>query len=181
MAIESLADKSNTQPAPRPRHSYVGLIWLFAWLGITAAGGLFGLIAGSIPGLFLGPIIAGVFAVPIVLTFALLTWAFWLSRYSFATATLAGASTGIMSAATAWDPVFDLEYIPSMVLAGAIGATVSGLFTGWYCHHVGQWNERIHMKSDVIWRYSLSDLFLRFTVVTALIAVWTFLITQFVK
>jgi hypothetical protein len=43
-------------------------IWFIAWIGITTAGGLFGLLAGSIPGMLIGPFIAAFFGVPVIIT-----------------------------------------------------------------------------------------------------------------
>ncbi len=93
-----MSSESSTEAAanatPGPADADFWFIWFIAWLGITAAGGLFGLIAGSISGMLIGPFIAAFFAVPVVFTIAVITWAFWLTRFSVIMAAVAGAEYG---------------------------------------------------------------------------------------
>jgi len=152
--------------------------WFFAWLGTTVAGAIFGGIAGSAIGLFVGLLIAGFYAVPVVATFAVLTWACWLTRYIVFTAALAGACTGLLSTSMLWDSIFNTDYPSSLVLAGCIGASISAMFTGYYWSRLDR-SARSDDNRKIGWQFSLRDMFIRFSVVTALIAAWTFALSHY--
>jgi hypothetical protein len=176
------ASKASPQTSDVPAEVDFWFVWLVAWFGITLAGGVFGLIAGFIIGGLAGFVIAANFAIPFVITFALLTWAFWLSRYSFLAAAIAGAFTGIVSTATVWDPIFNTDYNLSIALAGCIGSIGGGFYTFLYQRRRSEpFEQDSHEFEDVHWQYSLRDLFLRFTVVTALIACWSFVFARALK
>lgn len=179
MTVQSETHKSTNQDSEGPGELDFWIIWFVAWVGITVAGGVFGLIAGSIPGLMMGPILAAVCGVPLVITFALLTWALWLSRFLPVSATLAGACTGIVSTACVWEQSFLINHVPLVLLAGCIGGTVSGFVTYAYWRKRERPSHHIGGDAGVGWQYSLRDLFLRFTVVTVLIAVWSLAIAKF--
>ena len=102
-----------------------------AWTGTVFAGGVFGMIAGSVFGLFIGPVFAGFFGVPTIVSFAIFTWAFWLTRFSVLMAALAGGCTGFIATALMWDSIFETDFPTSLLLASLIGA-IGGGVTGWY-------------------------------------------------
>jgi hypothetical protein len=151
------------------------MCWFYAWVGTMTAGALFGLIAGEILGLFFGSLIAGVVGVPVLATFAILTWALWLTRYTIATSAIAGGCTGCIATEIAWGPIFSIGYVSSVILATAIGTFVTATFSGFYWFNAARANEGESCTANA-WQYSLRGLFLRFSVVTVLIAAWSLVI-----
>jgi len=174
MTLES--PKNWNSPPNENRAAHPGLPlghWLFVWLGAVAAGGLFGLLAVDFGGLVLGVIIAGVFGVPVVLTFVVLTWALWLPRFSIAVAALAGACIGLLSMAIIPLPLFFLSFAASFVLAACFGAIGSGISANLYSKKLRVTSASNEHAANFVWRFSPRDLMLRSTVVSAAIAIWT--------
>jgi hypothetical protein len=159
------------------------IFWFIAWLSVAFAGGLFGMIIGfmdwgagtAIIGFIAGIIIAGIYAIPIVATFGLLTWTLWLSQFGVITAAMAGACTGILTTATLGPPS-DIEL---MLIPGCIGGIVTGCVTGYYWRKLRQWGYGSEAAAGSTWQFSLRDLFLRFTIATAILAAWMFALTSY--
>jgi hypothetical protein len=153
------------------------LFWLLVLLGTAAAGGFFGLLAAGGSGILLGTIIAGAIATPVVSSAAILTWAFWLTRFRTIVAAASGACVGVLSTIAIPLPLIFRSFAINYLLAGAIGAVGAGLFAGAY--DIG--HSRV-LHSDArpgrtAWRFSLRDVFVRFAAISLLLAGWTILIT----
>jgi hypothetical protein len=118
-----------------------------------------------------GIMIAGVYAIPVVATFAILTWTLWLSRFAVITAAISGACTGILSTSTLAGEALDFQLIP---IAGCIGGVVAAFMTGIYSGKLRQWGYGSEVAMGKTWQFSLRDLFVRFTIATALLAAWMF-------
>src|SRR5262245_568811 len=101
--------------------------WTMCLLAIAVAGAIFGSIEGGVAGFIGGGIHGAFYGVPIVLTVAVLTWAFWLSRFIPIMAAAAGCATGILATAISWDTIFSTDYYTAIVLAACIGGIVPGL------------------------------------------------------
>jgi hypothetical protein len=148
--------------------------WIWAWLGTAAAGGVFGLIYGGPLGLVFGAVFAGIVAVPIHATIAIVTWAMWLSRLQVASAGLAGGLTGVVGTALLFSPALRIAMSGAMVLAGSLGALGSAL-TGslrlWHFRPKGPWDTWHDAPGP--WQFTLHDLFVHFTVLALLISLWT--------
>lgn len=142
--------------------------WFFTWLGTVMAGSAFGIRFGFLPGLIVGTIVAGIVGVPILLTFGVLSWACWLTRFSIPLAIASGACTGIVSTLI----VGGMSLGSEVWLAGTTGAVGAGSLISLYVLRNKGSKFSIWRKREK-WRYSLGDLFIRFTVVTVLIAGWT--------
>ncbi len=149
---------------------------------MALAGGIFGVIVAiaedpgmAIVGLIAGVIIAGIYAIPIVATFGILTWTLWLSRFAVVMAAIAGAFTGILSTAALMRDT-EFELIP---LAGCVGGVVTACITGFYWRKLGQWGYGSEVAAGNTWQFSLRDLFVRFTIATAILAAWMFALTSY--
>lgn len=148
---------------------------VLSWFGILGAGGLYGILIGGnepIFGFVAGIVIAAVVSVPVIISIAVLAWAFWLSRFQIALTTLTGACTGIASSTPFTFEIYPNAAIPLILIAGCLGGVGGGLaaFMYWSVH-----TKRLEIRDDDtlgVWQYSLRDLFLRFTVLTILIAAW---------
>src|SRR5262245_15303918 len=99
------------------RASRFAFIWFLAWLGTVAAGAFFGVLAGGGLGFLPGAILAGFFGAPVVFTFAVLAWAFWLTRYAAIVAAITGGCTGLLATAMTGDYGFGLSFVESLCLA----------------------------------------------------------------
>jgi hypothetical protein len=159
------------------------IFWFVTWLSVALAGGLFGIIVcfkeepeAAIFGFIGGIIIAGVYAIPVVATFGILTWTLWLSRFAVITAAIAGACTGILSTATLAGAALDFELIP---LAGCIGGGMTACITGIHSRKLRQLEYAADVAAGDTWQFSLRDLFLRFTIATAILAAWMFALTNY--
>jgi hypothetical protein len=170
------------------------VFWLFAWLGTAISGSFYGLAilivvaaTGPMPGvivafpfsMFFGFIIAGFFAVPYLSTVAVVTWAFWLSRFRMIAAAVAGGWTGVIAARSLFgdfpmrpvSPNFD-----PVVMAGVFGAVGCPLFI----HLIGRRilaRRKREEKSRGPWQFTLRDLFVHFTALAVLISLWTWYFT----
>jgi hypothetical protein len=150
-------------------------------LSVALAGGIFGVVvcfieepSAVIIGFIGGFIIAAVYAIPVVATFGILTWTLWISRFAVATAAISGACTGILSTANLGPPG-DSGLVP---LAGFIGGVVPAYVTGVYWSKRRQWGYANEVATGSAWQFSLRDLFLRFTIATAVLAAWMFALTR---
>jgi hypothetical protein len=151
-------------------------------MSIALAGGLFGIIVclmeeleAAILGFFAGIMIAGVYAIPVLATFGILTWTLWLSRFAVITAAISGACTGVLSTTMLGIPS-EAELIP---LAGCIGGVATACITGIYSTKLRQTRCDSEVAAGSAWQFSLRDLFLRFTIATAILAAWIFALTNY--
>jgi hypothetical protein len=116
-----------------------------------------------------------VVGVPITFTFAVLTWAFWLTRYAPFVAMVTGASTGAIATSATWVSVFGLDNVTSIMLAAVLGGLGGWVAMLWRRKQLAE----MALESDTddaVWQYSLRDLFWRFTVVAVLVAMWSLVI-----
>lgn len=162
--------------------------WIAAWLGTVAAGSTFGglivgfaLLAGGPGGngsgwvyffgiaLFFGAVYAGLVAIPIHVTIAILTWAFWLNRFRLATAAIAGALTGVVATMS----VFPFPNNESAVIAGSLG-TIGAAVVG-SRHIKRQANQRptVVTSKKTVWQFTIRDLLVRMTLLAMLLSAWT--------
>jgi len=157
------------------------LFWLSVWGGMIAAGGVVGfLVACGIAGLvhalhgsFIGMLLASVVGVFTIVNVEIVTWCFWLSRFRIAMGCLAGGLTGIMILL----PIVEGEPFNAswswLALAGVLG--IGGGLAGYWYHSrakaLGRQQTRQHR-----WRFTLRDLFIRVTVIAALLAAYVFVI-----
>ncbi len=166
--------------APRLADASTGLFfWLAALGGTIAAGGVFGAwvgFFGGVPGpmlftgLFMGALIAGVVAIPIHLTVAIMTWMLWMSRFRVISAGLAGGTTGVV----ATQFLSGGSVSGAVLWAGVIGA-MGGAAAGAWANPVGR-NLTKTASGNPVWQFTLRDLFLRMTVFAMLVAAWTWAI-----
>lgn len=157
--------------------------WITSWLSTIFAGGVFGIVvsvpndAGEIAaGFIIGTMISAIYAVPVVATFSALTRTLWLSRFAVAMAAKSGACTGVLATLMVGNSVgFEKG---QMMLAACIGGAVTGLGTFVY------WR-RFRLPIDSTppgrdsWQFSLQDLFVRFTIVSVLVALWVMAVRVF--
>lgn len=167
--------------------------WLVAWLAIALSGSCYGVavlleLATEGPGLgvvifffipmIVGFFIAGIFAVPFLLTVAVVTWGLWLSRFRMFAAAIAGGWTGVMAARSVFgDPGWGWGRGPinPVILAGVFGAVGCPLFIYLF--------ERRYKRKDkedappAPWQFTLRDLFVHFTVLAVLISLWSWYFT----
>jgi uncharacterized membrane protein YjjP (DUF1212 family) len=153
--------------------------WTMSLVAIVTAGAVFGLIEGGFAGLIVGGIIATMYGVPIVLTIAVLTWAFWLSRFPPIAAAVAGSATGILATAMSWDRIFSTDYYTAIVLAACIGGIVPGVVLAYSVRAYRERNPATGKPDREGWHFSLADLFWRFTMVAILIAIWSIGLASF--
>jgi hypothetical protein len=177
MVSETLPDQIGG--ASKPTGVRGVTIWLVACLGTVAAGTVFGMIAGGVFGLCFGPVFAGVFGVPVIVSFAFITWAFWLTRFTVLMAALAGGCTGFIATALTWVSIFETDFPTSLLLASLIGALGGGTSAGWYWTKYPHGHSGNAADDPSAWRYSLRDLFFRFTIVVLLVACWTFAVNTY--
>ena len=118
-------DEDSRQVFDRERQQGGGIFfWFLAWVGTTSAGSLFGLWAvREAMGLVGGAILAGAVAVPVLVSFAIATWALCLTRFRVLMAGLAGAATGTLATSFTFDPIiFKFALWPGIIVAGLLGA-----------------------------------------------------------
>ncbi|MFO0788111.1 MAG: hypothetical protein U0805_01550 [Pirellulales bacterium] len=170
-----------------PLYGHTPTAWLLSWAGITVSGGVFGFLAGilmvieeresiglTVLGSVAGIIVAAFFGAPVVVNVAVVGWLFWLSRFHRVMPALAGASTGMISTAMLFygnRGLIAYEWQVLAIIAGVIGALGGYVPARWY------WRKRVspgalHQGSSG-WQFSLGDLFVRFTVASVLLLVWT--------
>jgi hypothetical protein len=168
--------ETGAEVSPIPRDPVVRnywLAWFVVWFGISLAGSLFGLVVGGMPGLAAGFVIACISGAPIIATAAIVTWASWLLRFHLAGATIAGACTGAISTWIVAGPRDNIsEVAPFVVMAGLMGAVGGGVASYIYLRA-----RPVKEVDSIAWQFSLRDLFIRFTVLAALIAVWSLALT----
>ena len=153
--------------------------WAFAGIGIALGGGALGFLTGCLPGFFVGGSVTGIIGFPFILTFGALSWSCWLTRFSIPMAIVSGACTGIAStfivgeAFSLFPTSGSYFYVYLAGIAAGISCAIgAGISTSIYVrrHNCTKFSMRCKRQP---WRFSLSDLFVRFTVVTVLIAGWT--------
>lgn len=151
--------------------------WTLAWVGTTIAGGVFGLVFGCVVGLIIGSMIAGIYAIPIHATVAILTWAFWLARFRVLTAAFAGGVTGVLTTWLIFDAgIFGSELWITATLAALCGSFGTGTVCYWHWKATKSEAKIVDGLDDSPWQFGLKDLFIRFTVVACLLAGWIWLI-----
>ena len=158
------------------------LFWLSVWGGMIAAGGVFGfLVACGIAGLvhalhgsFIGMMLVSVVGMFTIVNVEIVTWCFWLSRFRIAMGCLAGGLTGVIISL----PIVEGEPFNAswnwLALSGVLGTLGGGLAGCWYhsrAKALGRQQSRHHR-----WRFTLRDLFIRVTVIAALLAAYVFVI-----
>jgi hypothetical protein len=159
-----------------------GYEWIVAFFATVIAGGIFGVLYDFL-GIIAGPLIAfgiGIFVIPSV---AALTWALLLSRFANIAAAFAGAATGVLSVLLnrqLLNFVFrDVE--SSLIVAGCIGAIVPGVATTYYMHRRRQRHKRHGIPETPAFKFSLQSLFLRMTVVAIIVAMWSGMVTYYLR
>jgi hypothetical protein len=167
--------------------------WLCACLGTVAAGGVFGLVLGiiySIEGHLMalllcppgGILIAGIGSCVLHSHFAILAWAFSLSRYRLLLAGIAGGLVGLIAAAVMYpNPLLAVFVRPEVIPAGLLGALGSGLAAYRYSKSDASQNVRSTESESPRWQFSVRDLWIRFTILAVVISAWATLITIAVR
>lgn len=176
---------SNTSPTTRamesekplrPEPPTIWRLWVLAWLCTALAGGVFGLVPAGVLGFYIGLAIASAVAIPVMTSFAIITWALWLSRYVLITVGLAGACTGYL--AVSWlGGDTGLPAIAAALFGGAFSFIGSAIYLRGNNWSTSQSADR----TEPVWQFSLRDLFLRFTAVSILIAVWTAVLAKLLR
>jgi len=128
--------ETNLEPQSVTDDSDDFMFWIFTWLGTIIAGGAFGMLLFCLDGLLeclggfiFGAIFAGIIAIPVISTFAVLSWTGWLTRFSISMAVVSGACTGIVSATLVLD-VSDIIF--AVCIAGPLGGVGAGISTRIY-------------------------------------------------
>ena len=176
------APDSNQSASANTSHPRSGDYWVacfVSWLGILAAGGIYGIllettIGGNEPifSFFAGIIVAGIFSAPVGITIAVPAWCFWLSRFQATLAMLVGACTGVVTSAMV-GAGRSHDAISMIILAGCLGGGGGGLAALIYWNATGRTLTYVSKYDVPGWRFSLRDLFWRFTVLAVLIAAWS--------
>lgn len=155
--------------------------WVYAWVGIILAGATFGFFTAFGIGAFPGAVIAGVVSTPFTITCAVLSWALWLTRFSVVFAAIAGACTGAISTVYVWDSLLIMPAETAAFLAAIVGGLGGGGHAYYYSKRHGWPNGSSGLDGQRTWQFSLRDLFLRFTAVSILIALWTALLVKLLR
>jgi hypothetical protein len=197
IGVETSAKGTMGSPSPqevRQLEFTEGLVfWTVAWLGTAVSGGLFGvammlMAAPSALPFFFVPLIVGFFvagfwAIPFLGTVAVVTWAFWLSRFRMLAAAVAGGWTGVMASCFVLGGLYSGPLGPGstdsgglnygyVILAGVFGAVGCPLFIYWFGRKIFFKNKK-RGASNAPWQFTLRDLFVHFTVLAVLISLWT--------
>lgn len=162
--------------AESPRGGFIGF-WVNVWVGIILGGATIGFFVGFPIGSISGAIIFGIISPPFICTSSILSWALWLTRFSLPLAIIAGACSG------GFFPILASGMLePSLaVVAAFAGGLFGGLAAYNYSKKYGWPNRSSNANGKSIWQFSLRDLFLRFTAVSILIAVWTALLAKLLR
>lgn len=151
--------------------------WVSVWLGTAAGGSVFGLVTAGFPGLPFGAIIAAVFAVPVHVTAAIVTWLLGMYRWRVALAGLAGGATGIVATLRPSDsfPLTDSLALATVMAGtiGALGATLAGVL---HCRLGGPEWKPSHASGGRGRRITRRDLLVRTAVLAVLLAAWSSLV-----
>lgn len=155
------------------------VFWGHVWLGATLAGGALGTLLGVFGMLFeptlvlLGPIIgcavAGGIGLLVVPTVGSICWMFWLQRRPLVLAGITGGLVGLFSSGGGAIVASPLGALGSYLAVRRFLKTDTG-------KTIVAHEERRLRGEAVRFHYSISDLFLRMTVVAVLISVWGLLI-----
>ena len=152
-----------------------GCFWPSIWMGTTLAGSLFGaILAQDALGLMAGAVLAGVVALPVHLTYSIVTWSLSLSRLRIVLAALAGGTTGAIATGFVYDAdalMFGgLSFAAAQVIAaslGALGGGVAGALHRAWLTRQGREAEGTRGR-----RVTLHGLAVRLMVLAAVAAVW---------
>jgi len=173
-ADKSLARSGNQTSLP---------FWFLVWGGTTAAGGVFGFLVGCstahpaacILGLGFGVVFASMYGAFTIANVAIVTWCFWLSRYRVLMGCLAGGLTGVIATLFTIGAGPWLSTWGSLALAGLLG-TLGGGLAGRSHHSRAKAQGLYQPPQQHRWRFTLRDLFLRVTVISALLAAYVFVV-----
>jgi len=154
--------------------------WFSVWSGTKVAGGAFGfsvgcwedgLASGVVCQVF-GVVLASILGAFTIANVAFVTWCFWLSRFRVVMGFLAGGLTGVIATLSpSSGPPLSASW-KVLALAGLFG-TLGGGLAGRRCH------TREAMPRGFLqrpWRFTLRDLFIRITVISALLATYAIFI-----
>jgi hypothetical protein len=148
--------------------------WPAAWFGTTVAGLS---IAHDCDPLILGFVVAtvGIFGFFLQTTIAILTWAFWLSRFRIAAASIAGALTGVLVTFFLTTPAarsasfLDKEVIPA-ALACAAGGGIGGFLHLCWLTRTKPCLDHFRIRGH---RVTKREILLHLTVFLAVVLIWT--------
>lgn len=175
---DSTAEKDLYAPINRGEHLYSwALFWIVTWAGTTLAGGLFGGALGLVgvmhditaplSGLFFGSIWAGGMGLFVFFHLGVICWTFWWLDKPLVAASVAGLLTGAFCGVF----VFSLLTAP----LGALGAYLTG--SQLLKTQIGQkFKATIEVaknNSPGRLKFTTTDLLLRMTVISIVIAGWT--------
>lgn len=156
--------------------------WGLAWVGTVFSGALFAasemlfkfrLTEALLP-FFVGGILIGICAIPIIITFAIGTWALWLTPFRIYNASLAGGLSCVIAAVTFLNATHTYltdgwQLIAFEGLSGGIGCPLIIYLLGrrWF------FPSGTSRASKTPWQFTLKELLVHFTVLAVLISVWT--------
>ncbi|MCA9247425.1 MAG: hypothetical protein KDA42_09930 [Planctomycetales bacterium] len=149
-----------------PRAFVVG-IWLFAYMGTCLAGGVFGMLFEGVAGFLFGMGFAAGFGIAVHVSAAIATWCLFLSRYSFQSAILGGAITGLWATWTTHEDIFMLWTYAEIAMAGFLGALGAGVSAAWFFRRT-----KPRCLDRLTGRFTLREMFFRTAVLSALLACW---------
>jgi MFS family permease len=157
------------------------IYWLYAWLGTSIAGSAFGVTVGILQDIWnpiaillaviAGFFIAGIFAIPYLLTASIATWAFWFFRFRLITAAVAGGWTGVVATRLVLGGTGGIGN-GTVILAGVFGAVGCPLFAYLFTRKMFR-RDKDRDAPPMPWQFTLRDLFVHFTVLAVLISLWT--------
>ncbi|MCD4727336.1 MAG: DUF1559 domain-containing protein [Pirellulales bacterium] len=151
MASDSIPPTDQTHPPAdcQPGPGCLGF-WFIIWLGTTLSGGIFGHIAtGDAVGVIGGVILAGFFALPMLVFVAVITRFMWLERFRVVMAGLGGCATGILATHLTFKEFDDvLAYQPALLIAGCFGALGAFAAAGVYYGLFGRRRETEAADAD---------------------------------
>lgn len=160
--------------------------WVSVFGGTTVAGGAFGFLAGCSGGGLEGGIFCSVAGVVFasmyggftIVNVAFVTWCFWLSRFRVVMGGLAGGLTGVLSTPSLSSGVSLIGSWKWLALAGLLGTLGGGLAGGW-CHSRAKARGLDQVSQQHRLRFTLRDLFIRVTAISALLAAYVFVVNRF--
>ena len=165
------------------------LFWFSVWGGTSVAGSVSGFlvacsmvggmgvgflesVAIAFYGAMVGGLLTSVFGALAIANVAIVTWCFWLSRLRLALGSIAGGLSGFLATL-----MYSLDHPPWVetcgisALAGCLGTIGGGL--GGHLYGWAKARDRLAQASrQYRWHFTLRDLFIRVTVISALLAVY---------
>jgi hypothetical protein len=178
--MPNTADNTKTEERITEIKDYTTLpFWLRVWGGTTVAGGVFGFLVGcwgdgpAVGGfcLIVGVVLAGMFGGFTIANVAFVTWCFWLSRFRVLMGGLAGGVTGVIATLSVIGWMSPIDSWTWLAVAGVFGTLGGGLAGGRF--HARERLPEVFLQHP--WRFTLRDLFIRITVISALLATYVFL------